>query len=548
MKTIMLSALCSLTLAPFALTTGCAPQEDSYEARRRALVDRPRRVMWDDDGCDMTHYPLSHTELLGEPLSVRSFERVMLAATEGTQVDSIFYSGTMGFGYFTASKAGDWFTNELADVVHTPQRNKAVEYKEKFGVDAMDLAVAFAKRTRKEIFAWLRFNDNHDAAGTWNKPFVMLSPFKRANPDCLVGMNPGKMPKCCGWAAADFAQEKVRAFCRKYVREYLENYDVDGIGYDFFRHPQLFATVARGGRATKAELGLMTKFMLELKAIAEEVGRKRGRPFVIAIRVPDSAEYCRAIGIDLERWMQLKAFDFIVVGGYFQLRPWRESAELAHRYGMKCYASLDESRIDSAVRHGKLRGLRSIPGRGTKEFYAARAAAAMEQGMDGIFYFNLGYKAYDFQRTVVNYDLDRPEGVDKLYYATFVGGGGYMPHRFFVGGEKMIDPSLNVNPTDPVALDRGRSHRFVVPIGDDFAAATRPAKVEVLVLTNLKDGARPPRVRLNRQALADPKSADGLWTFAADAKLFAKGDNEFVVTATDKMTFNDFAVRVTWEK
>ncbi len=538
-------AYCILAL-PALVAAGCAPRGDSYAAQRRALVDRPRRVMWDDDGCDMTHYPIGHRELLDEPLSVRSFERVMLAATEGTQVSSIFYSGTMGFGYFTAAKAGDWFTNELADVANTPYRNKAVEYKERFGLDAMDMAVAFAKRNRKEIFAWLRFNDNHDAVGTWDKPFVMLSPFKRANPDCLVGMNPGNLPKCCGWAAADFAKEKVRAFCRQYVREYLENYDVDGIGYDFFRHPQLFASVARGGRASNAELDLMTRFMLDLKAIAEEVGRKRGRPFVIAVRVPDSVEYCRAIGIDLERWMRAKAFDFVVVGGYFQLRPWRESVALAHRHGMRCYASLDESRIDSAVRRGAARGLRSIPGRGTREFYAARAAAAMEQGMDGVFYFNLEYKAYDFQRTVLNYDLDRPEGVDKLYYATFVGGGGYMPHRFLVGGEKMIDPSLNVNPTEPVALDRDRSHRFVVPIGDDFAAARIQARVEVLVLTDLKDGARPPRVLVNRKPLSGAAFADGLYTFAADAGLFAKGDNEFVVTATDRMTLNDFAVRVTW--
>ena len=55
--------------------------------------------------------------------------------------------------------------------------------------------------------------------------------------------------------------------------------------------------------------------------------------------------------------------------------------------------------------------------------------------------------------------------------------------------------------------------------------------------------------RENRQSVEDVAGAafaDGLYTFAADAGLFAKGDNEFVVTATDRMTLNDFAVRVTW--
>jgi hypothetical protein len=39
---------------------------------------------------------------------VRNFELVFLEATENTKADVIGYSGTMGFGYFTALRTGGY--------------------------------------------------------------------------------------------------------------------------------------------------------------------------------------------------------------------------------------------------------------------------------------------------------------------------------------------------------------------------------------------------------------------------------------------------------
>ena len=322
-----------LTFTFLAVMACCAIScVDTFDNLKREAVNRPRLIIWDDDGCDMTHYPYQRQDLAKQPASVRNFELVFLEATENTRVDVIGYSGTMGFGYFTALRTGGAVNTNRFAAANEPWRNAVNEFAA-MGKDAMDIAADFARRNGKEIFLSLRFNDNHDNA----HPAIMLSPFKKDNPEIMVGH--GHKTKCCGKNAADFAQEKVRSFVRKYVRGYMENYDLDGIEFDFFRHPQLFRTVAKGGHATAEELEMMTQLMKDFRAMSEEIGRKRGRPFVLCARVPDSFDYCRAIGIDLDAWLRAGVFDFLVVGGYFQLEPWRKTdASRSKRQGVLAWS------------------------------------------------------------------------------------------------------------------------------------------------------------------------------------------------------------------
>ncbi len=70
----------------------------------------------------------------------------------------------------------------------------------------------------------------------------------------------------------------------------------------------------------------------------------RGRPILVAMRLPDSAEYCRAIGLDLERWLADDLLDLYIPCSYFQLNDWEYSIALGHKYGVKVYPSLDDVR------------------------------------------------------------------------------------------------------------------------------------------------------------------------------------------------------------
>ena len=67
------SLLCAAVVATIV---ACAA--DSYEELKRAAVNRERLIIWDDDGCDMVHYPYQRADLAKLPASVRNFKLVFL--------------------------------------------------------------------------------------------------------------------------------------------------------------------------------------------------------------------------------------------------------------------------------------------------------------------------------------------------------------------------------------------------------------------------------------------------------------------------------------
>ena len=214
----------------------------------------------------------------------------------------------------------------------------------------------------------------------------------------------------------------------------------------------------------------------------------------------------------------------------------------SHGYGVKCYASLDETRIGLVVRRQKGK---MLPGRNDKECWLGRIAAAMACGMDGVNLFNIEYFNHEVQRQIMQHDIRDLDGVSKLYFATYVGGGGYLPESFLVGGRDYWK-ATGVNPAYPVKLAKGASHKFEFVFGDDFASAKwkkKAKKVEVLVLTD-QAGTTPPTVKVRGRALAGGTQDAGVATFAADEKTFAKGANGIEITAPEDMTLYDFSVRV----
>ncbi len=202
---------------------------------------------------------------------------------------------------------------------------------------------------------------------------------KREHPEWLIG-SPTQKPKFGAWSAVDFTRDEIRALAFRYVEEVCQNYAVDGIEIDFFRHPVFFGRAAQTGTACDdTEHGLMTDLIRRILTMTEREGLRRGRPFLFAVRVPDSAEYCRAIGIDLERWLADGLVDLLVTGGHYQLNHPDYSAGLARKYRVKFYLSLDESR----VRDKSSRKLRA-----STAAYRGRALNAWQAGADGVYLLN----------------------------------------------------------------------------------------------------------------------------------------------------------------
>ncbi len=277
---------------------------------------RKRRMIFNNDGDDIWSVRSADPD---ELINQRT------ALLKSTHVDTIFYSTVRGsFGVFIHhTKIGTIRTNEsLID-------NK---------LDPLQVMVDFARKNGIEIFWSMRMNDTHDA---WDPKLILE--FKKEHPEYLIG-SAERRPPYGGWTAVDYGHRKVRDLKFRYFEEVCQNYDIDGIELDFFRHPVLFKHKP-GLPVSQEELDLMTELIIRIRKMTDELGVEKGHPILIAIRVPDSVEYCKAIGIDLELWLAEDVVDLLIVSGYFRINPWEYSVNLGHKYGVQVYASLDESRV-----------------------------------------------------------------------------------------------------------------------------------------------------------------------------------------------------------
>ena len=148
----------------------------------------------------------------------------------------------------------------------------------------------------------------------------------------------------------------------------------------------------------------------------------------------------------------------------------------------------------------------------------------------------------------MQHDIRDLDGIDKTYFATYVGGGGYLPQNFLVGGNGFWK-TTGVNPAYPEKLAKGAGHAFEFIFGDDLAASKKKgkqAKIAVCVLTDLK-GTAAPTVRVRGTTLAGGTQKDGIATFFVEDICFAKGVNAVEIIAPEDMTLYDFSVRVTFK-
>ena len=505
-----------------------ASSSSPFEAKRAEMLNRPRTVIWNTDGNDMVLYPRSL------PLTPEAFESVRLKYTEGTKIDSVFYCPhASAFGWFTTRKTHDFMTAQFRPP-EAEVYNAAEDFAKK-GTDALEMASAYCCRQGLEIFVSIRMNDTHDNRGPM-PPNSHFSLFKQQHPECLMGTMTNR-PRYCAWTAVDFVHEAVRAHVRRFVREFFENYDVDGIEYDFFRHLQLFKSVADGNDATKAELDMMTGLMRELRAIAEEAGRRRGKPFLVAVRVPDSVDMCRTVGIDIERWMRERLVDIVIGSGYFQCNPWHVMAEVVHKHGCKFYASLDEPR-----NAGKRAPLGMLPGRSfSKPFYMAREAAAMTDGADGVYFYNLERKPLTM---IASLDPRHPGGRPQNYFAVPRATAFSQLMHYCAAGDRFLNMP-KIDPQRPLKLAAGETYSFDMVVGDDPAAYVPAPCVTVDVLTDAKDGPDDAlALSVNGTAAERMARTKGVFSFAVPAKNVKKGANAIAITAAGPLRIADFVLRI----
>ncbi len=107
----------------------------------------------------------------------------------------------------------------------------------------------------------------------------------------------------------NLAAEGLRAHKVAVLREIAMRFDLDGIQIDFARHVPCLPV----GRQWEMREHV-TKFMRMVRTMLLDVAQQRGRPFLLAARVPQTVAGCHADGFDVQVWAEQRLVDVLTLG------------------------------------------------------------------------------------------------------------------------------------------------------------------------------------------------------------------------------------------
>ena len=501
--------LCTIP-APFVNGEEKPLSIDELRSIRKMLAFKKRFVA-NNDGCDALYFPRN------EKLTDESFLKQRTTELANSQVNAIFYCTiSSGFGQFTHNtKTGEILKHSPSDFGIAPDKRNVTSELIEVKTDPLQLVVDFGHAHQQEVFWSMRMNDTHDVAHTPEKPYFLFPQLKKDHPDWLVGSHLKRTPYG-RWSSVDYARKEIRDLAFRYIEEVCQNYDVDGIELDFFRHLCYFKSVANGKKATQQELDLMTELMQRIRKMSEEEGIKRGRPFLISIRVPDSVEYCKASGFDLDRWMESGLFDILITTGYFRLNKWEQSVAIGKKHGVAVYPCLSDTRVRGEARFYR-RSLESLRGRAMNAWHA---------GADGLYIYN-----HFNPNSPMWKELGNPETIrykKKLYFVTVRDGN---PSRFLVDGDSYRTIPI-LTPSHPKAITPGSEISFNLPVADDVQSAKQNGHQPKVVLHLEAPKVKQPSqiaVRLNEHVLEKCTVAKNWLDYEVPVSTLKQGENQISI-------------------
>lgn len=492
-------------------------QGASLEELRRARFEtahRHRRIIFNNDGNEPILYC--------DQATAEAVLRPRTLDLANTQVDTIYYcTWSSGFGIFTHNtRIGEVFTSKDDPPA---KDNKSGGFSRNItgdllaqGTDPLRIMVQWCRAHGKEVFWSFRMNDTHDAGSNWYAPYHFPK-LKRDHPDWLVGTINDK-PKHGRWTSVDYGRPEIRDLAFRFTEEVCQSYDIDGIELDFLRHATFFKRPATGIDAGQEELDQMTGLVRHIRAMTEKEGRKRGRAILVSIRVYDSVDACRAIGLDVARWLEEGLVDLMAVSDYFRLNPWETSVELGHKHAVPVYACLSDTRLkDDEAR--KIRA--SVEG------YRGRASEAWEAGVDGIYLFN-----YFNPKSPLWSELgDRQalKTMDKVYTTS---ARGVSSLKYWLrDGERFSNRKI-VSPERPATLKPGQTAAWELHVGQESTEA-KPAMTLRLRTAGAGVTARL-TVRLNDQPLDTGQGSDRWIEYQVAPQRVRPGVNRITIALADE--------------
>ncbi len=339
-----------------------------------------RRFIYNSDGNNMyihKDYPMSVEDVY-----------TYVDELVGTQVTTLFLSPNFGMpvtyptevGDFIGEHAGPEFKAKIAPDAPPGSSERGIVNMRAMldaGHDPFGVVLDRAREQGLEVFVTWRLNEVHNVE---QLDSLIFSRFWKEHPEWRIGKAGDPLPPIyldilginthpvvASWlpGGLNFAVPEVRAHRLAQLRECLERFTVDGLELDFQRFPMYFKP---GEEARHIET--MTQFVRDVRALADEIGEKRGCPLRLCARIMARPEQNRAIGLDPVAWANEGLLDFVIVSHYLRNDyplPIQEYRALLPE-GMPIYGSVEYATRMDAYRHV--------------------ARQLWDDGVDGVYLFN----------------------------------------------------------------------------------------------------------------------------------------------------------------
>ena len=446
----MVAIMCLLVAAAAAAAEIDRPDLGDMKQARSQAAHRPRRIIYNDDGC--------HGGPRGTPEGLIS-SRVKQVVE--TQVDSIYYC-TGGGGLFWAHQpqVGEVLSESVNEntAQYAKDMRDGLAAMKKLGTDPLAVVVDFGHKNGKEVFWSYRMNNAEDSYAPWS-----LSRRKKEHPELLMGVPSdwGKYPQThpkAWWAAWDFAKPEVRDYLFRICEDVCRRYDIDGIELDFIRHPMYFRPNLDGRPAEPEHVEMMTDLVRRIRAMTERVSLERGRPLLVTVRAPLSVQSSLDIGLDILTYLKEGLMDIMIAGAdYVQMAVascLRDMIDLGHQYDVPVYALLTPPQ-EHNYRFEK-----------PVEAWRGGAMNRWYWGADGIYIFNLFPDKPDQRLNEIG-SVDTLKGLDKIYAVDSLTSESVLgSFRFVIVMPDRLPLSLKSYDTVTVRL----------PVGEDIVANTPEGK------------------------------------------------------------------------
>lgn len=305
-----------------------ADHRETMQRRRRRIV-----VQYDANDTMWSYWKLNRN---GDTAFTRFRDAVFSFADEpGSQIDAIWWD-------IGGSPLGCSYPSKIEPPVDHPLLKQWLHD----GVDWVEQLINETRRRKLEVF-W-----NHRISEVECLPEGGLSkqphPLKVEHPDWVV---PASWWPQGMWnlAAAGLREHKVAI-----LRELVTRYDLDGIQIDFSRH---IPCLPVGHQWELREH--VTEFMRSVRVMLLEVAEKRGRPLLLAAKVPQTLAGCHADGFDVQTWAEQHLIDVLTLGSR-SMDVDVEGIRAAVGKGVQLQPCVDDHHATDGYRYGSIEYLRGV--------------------------------------------------------------------------------------------------------------------------------------------------------------------------------------------